>query len=123
MGFLVLSRRPDDAITIGDDVRIMVVDVRGPVVRLGIDAPVAMPVHRLEVYDAILREKGVARLDDLEHPGEAYKRHHPRPAGSEIPADRTVLLARNLIASNPETAATVAMLTVCRELLRMKGAN
>jgi carbon storage regulator len=41
---------------IGDDVVITVVDIRGDKVRLGIDAPTSIPVHRQEVYDAIKRE-------------------------------------------------------------------
>jgi carbon storage regulator len=54
---LVLSRRKDESIMIGDDVEITIVDVRGDKVRLGIAAPKDIPVHRKEVYDAIQREK------------------------------------------------------------------
>ena len=53
---LVLSRHRDESIMIGDDVVITVVDIRGDKVRLGIDAPQEIPVHRQEVYDAIKRE-------------------------------------------------------------------
>lgn len=53
---LVLSRQRDESIIIGDNVVITVVDVRGDKVRLGIDAPVEIPVHRREVYEAIQRE-------------------------------------------------------------------
>ena len=42
---------------IGDDIEITIVDVRGEKVRLGINAPPHVPVHRKEVYDAIKREK------------------------------------------------------------------
>jgi len=42
---------------IGDDVEIIIVDVRGDKVRLGITAPRSIPVHRREIYDAIQREK------------------------------------------------------------------
>jgi len=42
---------------IGDDVEIIIVDVRGDKVRLGITAPKEIPVHRREIYDAIQREK------------------------------------------------------------------
>ena len=42
---------------IGDDVEIIIVDVRGDKVRLGITAPKHIPVHRREIYDAIQREK------------------------------------------------------------------
>ena len=53
---LVLSRHRDESIMIGDDVVITIVDIRGDKVRLGIDAPQSIPVHRQEVYDAIQRE-------------------------------------------------------------------
>ena len=54
---LVLSRQRDESIMIGDDVEIIIVDVRGDKVRLGITAPKDIPVHRREIYDAIKREK------------------------------------------------------------------
>jgi len=54
---LVLSRRKDESIMVGDDVEITIVDVRGDKVRLGITAPKHIPVHRREVYEAIQREK------------------------------------------------------------------
>jgi carbon storage regulator len=53
---LVLSRQRDESIIIGDNIVITVVDIRGDKVRLGIDAPKEVPVHRQEVYDAIQRE-------------------------------------------------------------------
>ncbi len=53
---LVLSRQKDESIMIGDDVEITIVDVRGDKVRLGINAPREISVHRREVYDAIQRE-------------------------------------------------------------------
>ena len=53
---LVLSRHRDESIMIGDDIVITVVDLRGDKVRLGIEAPKSIPVHRQEVYDAIQRE-------------------------------------------------------------------
>ena len=54
---LVLSRQKDESIMIGDNVEITIVDVRGDKVRLGINAPKEIPVHRREVFDAIQREK------------------------------------------------------------------
>ena len=54
---LVLSRQRDESIMIGDDVEIIIVDVRGDKVRLGITAPKSIAVHRREIYDAIQREK------------------------------------------------------------------
>jgi len=57
---LVLSRQRDETIMIGDDIEITVVDIRGEKVRLGINAPAHVPVHRKEVYEAIKREKEAA---------------------------------------------------------------
>lgn len=54
---LVLSRQKDESIIIGDDVEITIVDVRGDKVRLGINAPRNISVHRKEIYEAIQREK------------------------------------------------------------------
>ena len=53
---LVLSRHRDESIMIGDEIVITIVDIRGDKVRLGIDAPQQIPVHRQEVYEAIQRE-------------------------------------------------------------------
>ena len=53
---LVLSRHRDESIMIGDNVVVTIVDIRGDKVRLGIDAPQDIPVHRQEVYEAIKRE-------------------------------------------------------------------
>ncbi|NLX95085.1 MAG: carbon storage regulator CsrA [Rhodopirellula sp.] len=53
---LVLSRQRDESIIIGDQIVVTIVDIRGDKVRLGIDAPTEIPVHRREVYEAIQRE-------------------------------------------------------------------
>ncbi len=50
---LVLQRKKNEEITIGDDIRIMVVEIRGDNVRLGISAPKNVPVHRKEIHDMI----------------------------------------------------------------------
>lgn len=57
---LVLSRQKDESIMIGHDIKIMVVDISGDKVRLGIDAPKEVPVHRQEVYEAIQRENAAS---------------------------------------------------------------
>jgi len=59
---LVLSRQRDETIMIGDDIEITVVDIRGEKVRLGINAPPHVAVHRKEVYDAMRREKQAAAI-------------------------------------------------------------
>jgi carbon storage regulator len=53
---LVLSRHRDESIMIGDNIVVTIVDIRGDKVRLGIEAPSDIPVHRQEVYEAIQRE-------------------------------------------------------------------
>ncbi len=57
---LVLSRYKDQSIYIGDDIVVTVVDVRGDRIRIGIEAPPNVPVHRQEIYEAIKREAKTA---------------------------------------------------------------
>jgi len=54
---LVLSRKKNESIVINNDIRIVVVEIRGDKVRLGVEAPREVPVHRHEVYDAIQRSQ------------------------------------------------------------------
>lgn len=62
---LVLSRKTDEEIRIGDDIIVTVIDIRGDKVRLGITAPNNVPVHRQEVYEAILRENKIKRIEKI----------------------------------------------------------
>lgn len=57
---LVLSRQSDETIIIGDNIRVTIVEVRGDKVRIGIDAPRDVAVHRQEIYDAIRKEAQTA---------------------------------------------------------------
>ena len=50
---LVLSRKKNESIVINDNITVVVVEIRGDKVRLGIEAPKEVPVHRREVYEAI----------------------------------------------------------------------
>ena len=59
---LVLSRKKNESIVINDNITITVVEIRGSKVRLGIDAPKEVPVHRREVFDAIRRETEVVLM-------------------------------------------------------------
>lgn len=82
---LVLSRQRDESIMIGDDVEITIVDVRGDKVRLGINAPKSIPVHRREVYDAIQREKKQAKEAKEQPSTEVQKQPEPEPQQAKEP--------------------------------------
>ena len=56
---LVLSRKRNEQIVINDSIIITVVEIRGDKIRIGIEAPADVPVHRQEVYDAIRRQDEV----------------------------------------------------------------
>ena len=58
---LVLSRKKNESIVINDDITIVVVEIRGDKVRLGVEAPKEVPVHRNEVYEAIRRNQEAAK--------------------------------------------------------------
>jgi len=54
---LVLSRKKNESIVISDEIVLTVVEIRGDKVRIGIDAPKEVPVHRAEIYEAKMREQ------------------------------------------------------------------
>jgi carbon storage regulator len=54
---LILTRRECESIMIGDEITITVLDVRNNNVRIGVDAPRSVPVHRREIYERILRDR------------------------------------------------------------------
>lgn len=54
---LVLSRKPGESVTIGDEVRITVLSISGKQVRIGIEAPAEIAVHREEIYNKIANEQ------------------------------------------------------------------
>ena len=58
---LVLSRRKDESVMVGDDIKITVVEVYGDKVRLGLEAPASVSIHRKEVHERIQEEKGEAK--------------------------------------------------------------
>jgi carbon storage regulator len=71
---LVLSRKKDECIVINNDITIVVVEIRGDKVRLGVEAPKDVPVHRREVFEAIARGEtadlpaATAAADDASEP-------------------------------------------------------
>lgn len=81
---LVLTRRAGESIVIGDDVRVVVLDVRGETVRLGIEAPRSVQVHRAEIYAAVQAANAAANapgadLGSLTGHLAALARPGPRP--------------------------------------------
>ena len=60
---LVLSRQLDESIIIGDNIVVRIVDIRGDKVRLGIEAPREVSVHREEIYDAIQKAEQERQAD------------------------------------------------------------
>lgn len=61
---LVLSRKKNESIVVNNDITIVVVEIRGDKVRLGVEAPREVPVHRREVYDAIQRSQRTDEIED-----------------------------------------------------------
>jgi carbon storage regulator len=85
---LVLSRHRDESIMIGDDVVVTIVDIRGDKVRLGIEAPQSIPVHRQEVYEAIQRENRRAAQTDPEATRDVRPAQEPRAPRDARPTRR-----------------------------------
>lgn len=59
---LILSRKKGESIVIDDQIEIVVVDIRGDQIKLGVNAPKTLKVYRKEVYDAIQKENREAAL-------------------------------------------------------------
>ncbi len=64
---LILTRRVGETVMLGDDVSLTVLGVKGNQVRIGINAPKSVPVHREEIYERIKREKGLAAREGATH--------------------------------------------------------
>ena len=88
---LVLSRQRDESIMIGDDVEITIVDVRGDKVRLVINAPRSIAVHRKEIYEAIQREKAQKKASEDSEKDASDKTEKQADNGrdNQDPADDT----------------------------------
>ncbi len=68
---LVLSRKKNESIVINNEITIVVVEIRGDKVRLGVEAPREVPVHRREVFDAIQRNLESPAAEKTEHTEES----------------------------------------------------
>jgi carbon storage regulator len=80
---LVLSRKKDESIVINNDITIVVVEIRGDKVRLGVEAPKEVPVHSQEVFEAIARGESV--VESVEADSRKAERSSEDPAGGEQP--------------------------------------
>jgi carbon storage regulator len=78
---LVLSRKKNESIVINNDITIVVVEIRGDKVRLGVEAPKEVPVHRREVYDAIRRNEAEAEAANADGAKPAVTRPDVNGAG------------------------------------------
>ena len=86
---MVMSRQRDESIMIGDNVEVVIIDVRGDKVRLGITAPKSIPVHRREIYDAIQREKSHAKECRSQPRDVQINELLPKKEGQISPSEKT----------------------------------
>lgn len=64
MGRLILTRRVGETLMIGDDIKVTVLGFNGNQVRIGIEAPKDVAVHREEIYQRILAENSITTASD-----------------------------------------------------------
>jgi carbon storage regulator len=70
---IVISRRKNEALMINDDITIVVVEIRGDKVRLGVELPREVSLHRGEVYDAIRRNQEPQEITAPTEPEDAIR--------------------------------------------------
>ncbi len=85
---LILSRKRNEKIMIGDDISIMIVDIRGDQVQLGIEAPRSIPVHRMEIYEEIKNITLRAASSDQPDPHRLAGEQPPEGQQDESPGGR-----------------------------------
>ncbi len=81
---LVLTRKLRESITIGDSIRITIVDIRGRQVKLAIEAPREIAVHRTEIFERIQRENGVEQDPGRDFPAHGSGRGEGRAPGRRM---------------------------------------
>jgi carbon storage regulator len=78
---LVLTRRPGESIVIGDNIVITIIEIKGGQVRVGVDAPRSVDVHRKEIYEQVRQENpaAIANVDEIRKAVQS----HPRTPGEK----------------------------------------
>ncbi|MDB6095725.1 MAG: csrA [Francisellaceae bacterium] len=82
---LILTRRVGEAVMVGDEVSVTVLGVKGNQVRLGVNAPKEVSVHREEIYQRIQREKlqKLAQLEEAIENGQIISQHDDNDSGNK----------------------------------------
>ena len=62
---LVLTRKKDESLIIGDGIEVKILDIKGELIKIGISAPASVPIYRKEIYDQILKENLTAANMDV----------------------------------------------------------
>ncbi len=82
---LVLSRKKDESVVINNNIRIVVVEIRGDKVRLGVEAPKEVPVHRSEVYEAINSDVSDKTISSVNHVSRIPESCEPADSSGLVP--------------------------------------
>lgn len=81
---LILTRKAGESVMVGDQIKIVVVEVKGRQVRLGVEAPGETKIYRGELFERIQEENsraGSASPDALREAAGLWSRHSPKPGG------------------------------------------